>query len=265
MSYFSNAVFYRPDVAPIVKSTEVGLFLKKLQDLEFVSQSELAAAEINWGERVSEDVRPFYIEEDISSTIHRKPWWKRIFGHQPSIELTTTFSNIKPLEPDFTCNTSFDELIDQLMARDQAIGRLLINGSLTEDQCEHFQSPHPSGEEINFRPDSWSLEFGQIKLSRINGWEVEGMGLLSDIEVAEMAFSIGGYGYFYPWTFREWVERFTDDPELKQICELCRKTWPVEETIPSQELLKARRECEDLWPYEDIEGQLDWAWGPQEG
>lgn len=264
MGFFSSAVFYRPDTPPIVSAKDVGRFLQELRQLDFAPQTKLHSAEINWGERISEDVQPFYIEEDISSTTHRKPWWKRLLSRQPSIEVTTTISQTKDLEPNFTCDTDFDELISQLMTTEQTVGRLYISGSLSADQYKWFRAPHPSGEQINFRPDTWALEFGEIKLGVLNGWDLENGECISQLQIGMMSFELAGEGYFFPWEFKEWVEKFTNAPGLQEVCELCRKTWPIESVPPSDELVMLRRECEDLWPYTDVNAPLDWAWGPRE-
>lgn len=155
-------------------------------------------------------------------------------------------------------------MIERLRETDQTIGRLYLEARLTEEQYEFFEESHPRGEEINFRPDCWSLEFSEIKLSRLNGWDLPNGEVISDVQTGMMSFSLAGYGYFYPWTMKEWVEKFTQATGLEEVCDLCRKTWPVKPEPPVNELVMLRRECDGLRPYDDLHTPLDWAWGPGE-
>ena len=242
MGFFSNAVFYRPDTPPIVTPNELSAFLEKLLNTGFAKHSKLSTADINWGDQISEDIRPFDLEED------NEGGW----------------STIKSIDPDFSYDGDFRGLISELKTRKQTIGRLFISGNFNKEQYEWFQSPHPSGEEINFRPDSWSLEFGEVRLGTLSGWELDNGEEISDLQIGMMSFAISGYGYFYPWEFKDWVEKFTISPCLQEVCELCRSTWPVDSAPPSEELVMLRRECDGLWPYDDIHAPIGWAWGPSE-
>lgn len=260
MGHFSSAVFYRPGTPPAVKASEVAKFLQQLRQTQFVNQPTLSA-DINWGDEISENAKPFQIEEDNSNTIHPKTWWQTLFRRQPSIEPLTT---IKRIDPDFSYGSSFDRLIGKIENTSKTISRLHISGDLTDEQYNWFQVPHPSGKEINFRPDGWSLEFGEIELGILSGWNLSNGDEISELRVGMMSFSLEGYGYFYPWEFKKWVEKFTKAPGLQEVCDLCRNTWPVKSVPPSNELVMLRRECEEFWPDKDIHAPVDWAWGPRE-
>jgi hypothetical protein len=264
MGFFSSAVFYRPDTPPIVTANELADFLNQLRQTDFAKESELSSVDINWGDQIAENVRPFDVEEDEDNTSQRRPWWKRLFLRRSDKKFTTTVSTIRSLDPDFSYEGEFDGLIEKLKNSNKSIGRLFLSADFSEEQYDWFQAPHPSGEEINFRPDSWSLEFGEVKLHSLSGWDLSNGKTLPEVQAGMMSFSLSGYGYFYPWTFREWIEKFTQAPGLQTVCDLCRNTWPLESQPPSNKLVMLRRECEGLWPYDDIHIPTDWAWGPSE-
>lgn len=71
MGFFSSASFYRPGTPPAVKACELADFLKYLSQTEFAKDSKLSSANINWGDEISEGVRPFDTEEDENSTTHQ--------------------------------------------------------------------------------------------------------------------------------------------------------------------------------------------------
>ncbi|MEM6505665.1 MAG: hypothetical protein AAF711_09375 [Planctomycetota bacterium] len=264
MGFFSSAVFYRPATPPAVTAKGLAIFLEQLRQTDIAKDSKLSSVQINWSDRISEKVRPFDLEASETDTTHKQPWWKRLFIPHRESTVTTSISTIKSLDPDFSHDSDFNSLIERLRNTDQTIGRLYLSGSLTDEQYEWFQEPHPSGEEINFSPDSWSLTFGEVNLSRLNGWDLDNGETISEVQIGMMSFSLDGYGYFYPWTFKEWVEKFTLAPGLQEVCDLCRQTWRIESVPPSDELVMLRRECEELWPYDNIHAPLDWAWGPEE-
>ncbi len=264
MGFYSEAVYYRPGEAPVVTAKEVGAFLQKLLQTDFIKASRLSSADINWGAKITSDVRPFFDEQPVNTTTYRQPWWKRLFRNKPRPAFTTSITTLKSIDPDFSCDGDFDELIVKLLSQDGNIGRLNIVGGLTEEQYQWFQGPHPSGEQLNFRPDSWSLQFGEIGLHSITGWDLTDGETISEVVVGMMAFSIHGYGYFYPWEFRDWIEKFCIGTPIQEVCSLLRLTWPVTPAAPSADMVKIRRECTGLWPYDKLDAPLGWAWGPSE-
>jgi hypothetical protein len=70
-----------------------------------------------------------------------------------------------------------------------------------------------------FAPDSLSLEFGPI--------HVVDRELDAPIHCGWIGLNVSGPGYPYPWTRRDVLARLENDPHLRQITELCRRTWPV--------------------------------------
>lgn len=237
----------------MVTASELASFLEQLRQTDFAKDSKLSSADINWGKRISAKVRPFDIEEDNESN----PWWKRVFHPRSVLGATSSISTINNLDADFSYEGEFDGLLEKLKNSNHSIGRLFLSAYFSEDKYDWFQAPHPSGEANNFRPDSWSLEFGEVELHSLNGWDLPNGKVISEVQAGMMSFSLSGYVYFYPWTFREWIEKFTHAPGLQAVCDLCRNTWPVESQSPSKTLVMLRRECEGLWPYDDIQAPHD--------
>ncbi|XAM01017.1 hypothetical protein OT109_06440 [Phycisphaeraceae bacterium D3-23] len=257
MSYYTSAHFYRPGPSPVVRTPDVVDFLRQLSKCELLEGSRLEACEINFAKSISEKVPDFW-EEVTSKPKYRQPWWKRALSTKPAIftQATQVITNT----PDFEYKgPSLFEAITALTQHDQSVGRLHIGGTINEKTGGFFDVEHPSGEPLNFCPSGWSLSFEPTMISMLQWDEIDG------IQAGWGSFAIHGPGYFFPWTFREWVDRFTIDPKIQAICELCRKTWPVKSVVPDAELVEARRDYEDWWPYDNPSAPLKWSWGPEEG
>jgi hypothetical protein len=87
------------------------------------------------------------------------------------------------------------------------------------------------------------------------------LGCEAPFHVGWVSVSLSGYGYLYPWSFAELVQRAEGHPAIGRMTDLCRATWPVDAGRPDQQLKKLRKQMGDLWPYPKIDRPWDWYWG----
>ena len=110
--------------------------------------------------------------------------------------------------------------------------------------------------EVSLGLDSWSLEVGPIVSYDLATEE--------PYHVGWVAVQMGGYGYLYPWKFRDLISRAEALPSLQALTNLCRRTWPVAPGPPPRNVVEARKAMGDLWPYHRADQPWDWSWGLQE-
>ncbi len=238
MSFYSSAEFYLHDVPPKVTANDLAAFLQRLSELPGIdAEAEMLACDVNWGDAITLDSRPFELETQVSELV----------------------SNVKSIPADFTLDDSvLAEVITALRAHgDRSIERAEISGDLTDDAAEKLSVPESDENDRPFSPYHWSLTLGPVQIG----------GLDDDRPVATVGLvsvSIHGDGYFFPWTFREWFEKNSDDELLQPLTHLCRETWPAEGGTPPEEIVNLRRDWEDYWPYDDLESPYGWYWGPHE-
>ena len=98
----------------------------------------------------------------------------------------------------------------------------------------------------------WTCEIGPI----------QSFDLRSDepLQVGWISVSLSGYGYLYPWSFADLVERVEADPGMRRVAELCRKSWPVPVELPDDGIRELRQKVGGLWPY-PADLPWDWYWG----
>ena len=104
--------------------------------------------------------------------------------------------------------------------------------------------------------DSWSLEIGPITSHDLGGEVVYMVGWI--------AVGMHGYGYLYPWTLCDLIERAEACAPVHALMDLCRRTWPVAAKKPPRQVIKARQKMGELWPYPDTDRCWDWCWGLRE-
>jgi hypothetical protein len=104
--------------------------------------------------------------------------------------------------------------------------------------------------------DQWFMEIGPIISCDLGSEDLFHVGWLS--------VSLSGYGYLYPWTFAELVQRAEGDSSIRRVTELCRATWPVEAGRRDRRQKTLRKRMGDLWPYPEIDRPWDWYWGLSE-
>lgn len=83
------------------------------------------------------------------------------------------------------------------------------------------------------------------------------------VTVGWMSMDVSGYGYLYPWNFRQWVQKAQANEKINDVCELVRRTWPCSMRQPIAEQLKIREKMGPMW-LNSIDAPVDWAWGCSE-
>lgn len=69
-----------------------------------------------------------------------------------------------------------------------------------------------------FIPDSWSLEIGPVESSSLDS---------APFHVGWIRVGISGYGYLWPWTFKDVVARAQANHGMQALMDLCKQARPV--------------------------------------
>jgi hypothetical protein len=149
-----------------------------------------------------------------------------------------------------------EEMIGLLTDRPDRIYRAFVNLEILRDEVVQPITRLNSVEnEIDFSPCELSLWIGPVECYQLGGDRT--------ITTGWVGLSISGYGYLYPWTFAEVVQRMGRSPAIQRLMQTCQDQWPVAPDKPSQEAVSSRKEIGNLWPY-DLNKLSDWYWGLQE-
>jgi hypothetical protein len=147
-------------------------------------------------------------------------------------------------------------MVDRLATDDPTIYRASISlGMPTDAVLEPITRKDSPENDHNYEPDMLSIEIGPIEIFDLKS---EAPALCGWIGL-----SLSGYGYLFPWTFRDVVERLEATAEIGKLTQLCRSHWPVPTEKPDRAILKARRQLGTVWPYE-ADKPWDWYRGMQE-
>lgn len=235
MGFFTTLHFYRPSNPPVITGLILAEFLRAFSSLQASDGKRSLATDVKFGKAIDQDEKPTTWEAPTST---------------PGV---TTYEGI---EWDLSINCqSLDEQATALAQHDRPIYRASLQiGTVTNyHSLQRLNSPD---NEVDLTLSSWSLEIGPVMSS----------GLESDTPffVGWISVNISGYGYLFPWTPAELVERADAHPGVRRVMELCRATWPVKAEPPTRRQLDVRRQMGDLWPYKQIDVPWDWYWGIQE-
>jgi hypothetical protein len=146
------------------------------------------------------------------------------------------------------------EIIDRLTEDLRSIYRANVSlGRPIEQVLQPLARIGSPENEIDYRPDSLSIEIGPIQCYNLESEQ--------PLNVGWIAIGITGYGYLYPWTLKDAVKRLENSPEIRRLMETCRSFWPVRPELPEPHIIEARKQFADLWPYDDFAKPWDWYWG----
>lgn len=236
MSFYSSLMFYRPTEPPVVTGQSLAAFVRAFDNLGVAEGNGLIGAQLKFGERIDQDEKPAIWEIPVVDCVFQTA----------------------EIEWDFTPNCqSLSELASELTGKHESVyrGHLFFNNA-TGEICQQLQRRDSPENKIDLTLDGWSMEIGPI----------ESVSLSSErtFTVGWMSVNISGWGYLFPWTTAELVERAERLPRIRRVMELCRETWPVSRSPPSCRERVARRRMGELWPYPRRDLPWDWYWGVHE-
>jgi hypothetical protein len=162
-------------------------------------------------------------------------------------------------EEDWDCDEIVDSLtsvVRRLISYPSPLYRAWIDLGMASDcVCNHLSRDPCDDNPDPLALNSWSLGLGPVECGGVGSSALYCPGW---IEIA-----VSGYGYLFPWTFRDLVKRADSQPDLIRLKDLCRSTWPVPRSFPDDQQKDVLREMGDLWPY-PVDAPFDWVWGLDE-
>jgi len=250
MSVQSEARYYRQGLPPTVTGDQILEWIKQFRTTGIIDPEADISLEIDYGKRIDKKHNTDKQLKTVSQS-----WWKRMFRFRKSYATLSQFINHEhdlEIEAD-----SFDALFEQFKGGSRSIQRAHITfESINEGLERRLTAPESDENPHTFRPFYFGLTVAPVELLNL-GWD-------NFYTVGYISMDIFGDGHFWPETFRQWVDRCTDEPELRAACDICKRIWPMDNGPPDEKLLTIRKEVEGFWPYDDPFGPNDWAWGMSE-
>lgn len=158
---------------------------------------------------------------------------------------------------DLSDPSGLQDIIERLTGDNRRIYRAHASLGGTIDAVLHPITRTNSPEnDRDFCPDSVSLNIGPI--------EIYDLACEAPALVGWVGVSLSGYGYLFPWTFRDVFNRLEATPDIQRIKNVCRSFWPVPPEPPDTRIVELRPQLGELWPYKTFDRQWDWYWGLQE-
>lgn len=237
MSFFTSLRYYRPCSPPEVTADDLSRLVALLQDSEMLTDAGVRSLSVKFGDSIDQDDVGIVWEEEIAPGIAvvRGPDW--------DLELTG--------------NPTVSEIIQSLASDSRHVCRASISlGSPVEAILRTITREPTAQNQIAYRPDGLSINIGPI--------ECFDLGSEQPVQMGWISLDLSGYGYLYPWTLREVVERLKRSRETRRLTEICRSFWPVPPELPEPRIAELRQEFSDLWPYDRFDEPWDWFWGVQE-
>lgn len=236
MSFYTSLVFYRPRTPPAVTAANLARFIAAIHETGVFTDRGFQSLGVKFGRAIDQD--------ELGTT------WEE--------EIAPRLVTVREIEWDIhldRCDT-VRQVIDPLESDGRTIYRASVSlGMPTDAVLDPITRKNSPENDCNYEPDSLSIEVGPIEIFDLKS---EAPALCGWIGL-----SLTGYGYLFPWTFRDVVERLDANAEVGKLTALCRSHWPVPSTKPEAAIVKARRQLGTVWPY-DTGKPWDWYWGVQE-
>ncbi len=232
MGFFTSFQYTCPE-APAVTATQLADFLRQLKACDALDPSGLFSLQAKYGKAIDRDRKPTFELVEIAR------------GMCETREIAWDIDN-------FQCS-SINDVIDSLSAEGRTIYRAhAMLGSVSNEVFEAINRKGSPENDRDLTPDTWSIQLGPITACGLE-WEKE-------VHVGWLSVGVSGYGYLYPWTFRDWVQHAQTCPAIMKVCELCRQTWPCSGAKPGWSLRRARKSIGKMWLGETLKDPVDWYW-----
>jgi hypothetical protein len=237
MSFFTSLVYYRPCPPPVVTGKELMRFVDEVHRSGVLAEEGLSTLQVKFGRSIDQDQHGTLWQEEIAP--------RMFVTHQ--------------IEWDISLKAPADmrAALDALAKDSRRIYRAYLAFKKVRNEVlspvTRTNSPENSRD---YCPSGLSFEVGPVKI----------YDLRSDAPTLAgwMHASLSGYGYLYPWTFREVLQRLESTPEIQRIASVCRSCWPVPPEVPKPQIVAVRKQLGEVWPYENFDKPWDWYWGIQE-
>ncbi len=229
---YTSLHLYRPTRPPLIEVREVIRFLKNLSELHPIRNAKIGTwAQVKFGNAIDLDPKPTHTIEPIHDYM----------GEVVEIDWDVDEFRLE----------SFEQVMAVLSNSPGQIYRCSVGlGPLAKPIIDRFL--RPEGDEP-LHIDGLSFSCGPITSYDIRMQE--------EYVIGWIGLTFSGGGSLYPWKPRDLIERAEASPELREIRELCRQTWPIEKSLPDLRVRHLREQMGELWPYERTDEPMDWLWG----
>ncbi len=233
MSFYTTLSFYHSTTPPKLTGADLAAFVSMFGSLGLSKPGEgTVSYGIKFGQSIDQDDEPISVDDPPINGI--------------SVVNFPTYDAEGQLE-------SLAELAEALKSIDGTIYRASLSLGLVSDSIFDAVCRQPSEEnDIPLQINHWGLEIGPILSYSLGSDEIYMVGLI--------AVNLNGYGYLYPWTFRELIDRVEAVSPIAGLMEGCRRLWPIAPREPEPEVIEARQRMGELWPYPRADLPWDWFW-----
>jgi len=234
MSFYKSLKLFRPGKPPIITGPELAQFILTLEQLPCFEDRTGHWLKIKCGKSIDQDDKPAE--------------WMR-----PTE--TPFILECAEIEWDFSQHhiPTLQKVRDILKRHRRPIYRAAVKlGPVRHDLFEHLKRDACEDNELALSLDTVSLEIGPV--------ECYDLGSELGYSPGWMEIAISGYGYLFPWTFKDLVQKADSHPTLIRLKTLCQERWPVPPQLLSESQVSMVREIGELWPY-PLDQPLDWMWG----
>lgn len=238
MSFYSSLLYYRPCKPPRITGRDLARFVTAVKSLGILQDAGYQHCNVKFGSAIDQD------DGNMDASVEVLPGLRTIAQKKWDLDKYTK---------------SLDEIIRLLEPQGESVYRAHLGfGRLIDPVAEAISRVDSPENEINFTPCDLALEFGPVRCAMLGSDEIWQVGWIK--------VSLHGYGYLWPWTFRELIARAEGLPEISRLTDLCRTFWPIEaeQRKVGEESIAQRKEMGQLWPYDEIDRPWDWFWGVSE-
>lgn len=232
MSSYSSLILCHAAPPPVVTGASLAAFLRRVAETDAVAGGADLLCQVKFGARIDQDeLRAESVEWDESGLIatHGEYDWDYSECHSSLAAVAAAVSGLP--------GSIYRAFLDLGGLHEEVVAALTREASPDNEQplclCD------------------LSFEIGPVRGSSLvdrpffAGW----MGL-----------RFSGYGYFFPWTYKEARLRAESVGRVRGLTEACMQTWPLRPTVPSQEVVEVRRRMGELWLYDDPATPSGWLW-----
>lgn len=240
MSVYTSLHFYRPGPPPILMGADLARFVAGFASLGIDREDGPLGLRIKFGRAIDQDERPTDSDEPIMD------------GGTLAVAHRIAFDAEADDLP------TFARLAEEMAKLGGPIYRADLDLGRVAEPVRSLARREPSAEnEVTLSLGHWGLQIGPVMSYSLD----------SDAEflVGWIAVTLHGHGYLHPWGFPDLIDRVESAPGIRELMNLCRRTWPVEPHKPPRSVAKLRKSMRGLWPYPRIDLPGDWYWGLAEG
>jgi len=235
MSNFTSFTWLRPQKPPRITTTELAAFVTAIRATGIVQDRALpCTVHVRYGRAIDRNAKP-------------------------TSRFVSTYRNVgyyKDIRWSVNQQVAGAEIADLLAAREASIYRAWIDlGPLNASLYDTLHRQPDEQNQQSLTPDGLSLSLGPVECCDLRSERAWQLGWI--------ALSLGGYGYLWPWTLRDWVARADAHPLIQAMQQACEAAWPLPPEPPTAEAIMNRAELGSLFPYE-IDAPLGWRWSVHE-